>query len=166
ARLENIPIILGSATPSLESWHNAERGQYTLLNLPRRVLERPLPPVHLVDMRHEPPGRGVHRAISPTLERAVRDALKEGGQVILLLNRRGYSTHVHCPSCGYVEQCSFCDLALTFHREREVMVCHHCGYEQAPPELCPHCGKTQVRYQGLGTEKLEKEIEEQFHGYV
>jgi primosomal protein N' (replication factor Y) len=166
ARLENIPILLGSATPSLESWHNAQRGQYTLLELPSRVLERPMPPVSLIDLRHEPPGRGPFYALSPTLERAMRAALKNGGQVILLLNRRGYSTHVHCPSCGYVEQCRFCDLALTFHREREVMLCHHCGYEQPPPTLCPRCGQTQIRFQGLGTEKLEKVIEERFHGYV
>jgi primosomal protein N' (replication factor Y) (superfamily II helicase) len=166
ARLENIPIIMGSATPSLESWHNAQRGQYTLLTLPSRVMERSLPQVALIDLRHErhPPGR--FQALSPSLERAMRDALRSGGQVILLLNRRGFSTHVHCPACGYVETCRFCDLALTHHRQREVMLCHYCGYEQTPPELCPNCGQTQVRYQGLGTEKLQAEIEEKFGNYV
>jgi primosomal protein N' (replication factor Y) len=96
----------------------------------------------------------------------MHEALRDGGQVILLLNRRGFSTHVHCPSCGYVEACRFCDLALTYHRQRDVMLCHYCGYEQAPPELCPHCGQQQVRYQGLGTEKLQLEIEEKFPGYT
>ena len=69
----------------------------------------------------------------------MREALREGGQVMLLLNRRGFSTHVHCPSCGHVEACRFCDLALTYHRERDVMLCHYCGYEQPPPEQCPQC---------------------------
>jgi primosomal protein N' (replication factor Y) len=174
ARLENVPIILGSATPSLESWHNAERGQYTLLRLPNRVLDRPLPTVKLIDLRHEVPAsggrqhpvRGRFRALSPTLERALRDTLREGGQAMLLLNRRGFSTHVHCPACGHVETCRFCDLALTFHRQREVLLCHYCGYEQAPPERCAECRQAAVRYYGLGTEKLETEIQEMFPNFV
>jgi primosomal protein N' (replication factor Y) len=166
ARLENIPIILGSATPSLESWHNAQRGQYGLLSLPNRVLDRPLPHVGLIDLRHERVSGSRFYALSPALERAMREALRAGGQVMLLLNRRGFSTHVHCPSCGYVETCRFCDLALTYHRQRAVMLCHYCGYEQQPPELCPSCGQTQIRYQGLGTEKLQAEIEQKFPGMV
>src|SRR5262249_2572628 len=166
ARLESIPIILGSATPSLESWHNAQRGQYTLLGLPNRVLDRPLPQVALIDLRHENANPGRFHALSPTLERAMRQALTAGGQVMLLLNRRGFSTHVHCPSCGYVDFCRFCDLAMTYHRERAVTLCHYCGYEQEPPELCPQCGQAAVRYQGLGTEKLEAEIADKFPGYV
>src|SRR5439155_20410989 len=145
ARLENIPIILGSATSSLESWHNAERGQYTLLSLPNRVLDRPLPQVGIIDLRHEPP-RGRLHALSPTLERAMRDALRNDGQVMLLLNRRGFSTYVHCPACGHVENCRFCDLALTYHRHRAVMLCHYCGYEQVPHERCPKCGQTAISY--------------------
>ncbi len=166
ARLEGIPIVLGSATPSLESWHNAERGQYALLRLPNRVLDRPLPQVNLIDLRHEAPTRGRFHALSPTLERAMRDSLREGGQVILLLNRRGFSTHVHCPSCGYVERCKFCDLSLTYHRQKDVMLCHYCGYEAAPPKDCPQCGQVEARYLGLGTEKLQAELEQKFAGYV
>lgn len=166
ARLENIPILLGSATPSLESWHNAQRGQYTLLSLPQRVLERPLPQVALIDLRHQPPKRGRPSAISDALEHAMRSSLKAGGQVMLLLNRRGFSTHVHCPTCGHVETCRFCDLALTYHKERDIMLCHYCGYEQEPQRNCPSCGQAAVRYQGLGTEKLQVEIEERFSGYV
>jgi primosomal protein N' (replication factor Y) len=165
ARLENIPILMGSATPSLESWHNAQRGQYTLLSLPNRVLDRPLPHVGLIDLRHERMSGRFH-ALSPGLERAMRESLRAGGQVMLLLNRRGFSTHVHCPACGYVETCRFCDLALTYHRQRAMMLCHYCGYEQQPPELCPSCGQTEIRYQGLGTEKLQAEIEEKFAGMV
>src|SRR5262249_45496580 len=166
ARLEGIPILLGSATPSLESWHNAERGQYTRLTLPSRVLDRPLPQAGLIDLRHDLPRGAPFQAPSPALESAMRHALAGGGQVILLLNRRGFSTHIHCPACGHVESCRFCDLALTFHRDRHVMLCHHCGYEQEPPKLCPKCGQVPVRYQGLGTEQLQAEIEEKFPGFV
>jgi primosomal protein N' (replication factor Y) len=166
ARLEGIPILLGSATPSLESWHNAHRGQYTLLSLPRRVLDRPLPRVDLIDMRHESTHPGRNRAISDALEHAMRQALKDGGQVMLLLNRRGFSTHVHCPACGHVEQCRFCDLALTYHRERDAMLCHYCGYESEPPNRCPACGQSIMRYQGFGTEKLQTEIQERFPSHV
>jgi primosomal protein N' (replication factor Y) (superfamily II helicase) len=166
ARLENVPILLGSATPSLETWHNAQRGQYTLLSLPARVLDRPLPRVGLIDLRHDMPRGGRWHALSPQLERAMRDALHAGGQVMLLLNRRGFSTHMHCPGCGHVETCQHCDLALTFHREREVLLCHYCGYEQAPRARCPKCDLCPIRYQGLGTEKLQQEIEEKFSGYV
>jgi primosomal protein N' (replication factor Y) len=166
ARLENIPIILGSATPSLESWHNAQRGQYTLLSLPRRVHDRPLPHVHLIDLRHDRhPDRRLH-GLSPSLERAMIQALDAGGQVMLLLNRRGFNTYIHCPSCGHVEQCRFCDLVLTFHKESNVAMCHYCGYEAAPAEQCPECGQAQVRYQGMGTEKLQGEIESKFPGKV
>lgn len=166
ARLENIPIILGSATPSLESWHNAQRGQYALLTLPNRVLDRPMPHVAIIDLRHDRHPAGRLHAISPSLERAMNQALGRGGQVMLLLNRRGFSTHVFCPACGRVEQCKFCDLSLTFHRERDVVMCHYCGYEQPPPERCPVCGLSQVRYQGLGTEKLLTEVESKFPNHV
>ena len=168
ARLLNIPILLGSATPALESWHNAIKGAYTKLDLPVRVAGRPLPTVRLVDLRHEPkaPGKGKHFAIGPTLEGAMKDALKAGGQVMLLLNRRGYSTHVHCPGCGHVAQCQNCDLGLTFHRGKAALVCHYCGWETAPMTKCPACGKEAIRYQGLGTEKLQAEVEERFPGKV
>lgn len=162
ARIEDVPIILGSATPSLESWHNAQRGAYTLLTLPVRVLDRPLPPVHLVDLRHQPVRRGRPSALSDVMVHAMQEALAKGGQVMLLLNRRGFATHVHCPSCGHVEACRFCDLAMTYHKGKDLMLCHYCGYEQEPQQNCPQCGQSAVRYQGLGTEKLEVEIQERF----
>jgi primosomal protein N' (replication factor Y) len=162
ARLENIPILLGSATPSLESWHNAERGQYTRLELPRRVLDRPMPRVHLVDLRYDKhPDKRFH-GIAPSLERAMNSALDQGGQIILLLNRRGFSTNLLCPGCGHVEMCKFCDLAVTFHKDRDIVQCHYCGYEAKPPERCPECGLGQIRFQGMGTEKLEAEIDQKF----
>jgi primosomal protein N' (replication factor Y) len=166
ARLQNVPILLGSATPSLESWHNAQRGQYTLLTLPQRVLDRPMPKVALIDRRHQDSPKARFRGLSEPLERAMHHALKDGGQVMLLLNRRGFSTHVHCPACGRVEQCRFCDLTMTYHQQREALLCHYCGYETEPPQKCPQCGQATVRYQGLGTEKLEEEIKQRFPGYV
>lgn len=166
AKLENIPIILGSATPSLESWANAERGQYQRLDLPNRVENRRMPKVQLIDMRHEPRGQGTYSSISPTLERGMKDALSSGGQVILMLNRRGFSTHVHCPSCGFVANCMNCDLALTFHRSRQSLVCHYCGHEQEPMRQCPTCQTPSILYQGIGTEKLQSEIEQKFPNKV
>ncbi|NBO90821.1 MAG: primosomal protein N' [Planctomycetia bacterium] len=166
ARIEDVPIVLGSATPSLESWHNAQRGAYTLLSLPRRVASRPLPPVRLLDMRHMPVRRGRPSALSDPLLESMRKALSQGGQVMLLLNRRGFATHVHCPACGHVESCRFCDLALTYHKQRDTMVCHYCSFEQEPAQNCPACGRSAIRYQGLGTEKLEAELQELFPAQV
>jgi primosomal protein N' (replication factor Y) (superfamily II helicase) len=162
ARLANVPILLGSATPSLESWHQAIQGEYTVLNLPNRVENRPLPAVRLVDLRHEPKTQGKRGAIGPTLEGGIRDSLKAKGQVILLLNRRGYSTHVHCPACGVVASCDHCDLALTFHRAKAVLLCHHCGFTTLPVTKCTKCVDGVMSYQGLGTEKLQRELEERF----
>jgi primosomal protein N' (replication factor Y) len=166
ARLADIPILLGSATPALETWHNAERGAYTRLSLPHRVESRPLPPVRLVDLRREKKQPGVYSAIGPTLEAGMKAALAAGGQVLLMLNRRGYSTHVHCPACGHVAQCRHCDLALTFHRHKASLACHYCGWETAPLTKCPACLQSAIKYQGLGTEKLQAEIEAKFPGRV
>lgn len=166
AQLANVPILLGSATPSLESWRAASAAEYELLSLPNRVENRPLPDVQLVDMRHEPKQPGQYRAIGQTLERGIREAVKAGGQVILLLNRRGFSTHVHCPSCGHVAQCQHCDLSLTFHRSKAALVCHYCGWETLPMTQCPQCNHTAIRYQGMGTEKLHAELEKLFPQYV
>ncbi len=162
AQLANVPILLGTATPALETWHAAHSGSTTLLTLPNRVEDRAMPKVQLVDMRHEPKTPGKPTAIGPTLQFAIREATKKGGQVILLLNRRGFSTHVHCPSCGHVAQCRHCDLSLTFHRAKAALVCHYCNWQTAPMLQCPACGEASIRYQGLGTEKLHAELESLF----
>ncbi len=166
AHLQGVPIILGSATPALESWHSAHTGKYNLLSMTSRVANRPMPKVKVIDLRNEAKGQGKRFAIGPTMEQGMKDALAAGGQVILLLNRRGYSTHVHCPSCGHVAQCQHCDLGLTFHRAKAALVCHYCGWETAPQMKCSKCGDASIRYQGLGTEKLQAEIEERFPGKV
>lgn len=167
ARLEGVPIVLGSATPSLESWHNAHRaGGYRLLSLPCRVEARSMPEVRIIDQRHEPKPLGKPSALGETLERGMRSALESGGQVILLLNRRGFNTHIHCPACGHVAQCAHCDLSLTYHRNRSAMLCHYCGYEAAPLANCPVCQAAGIRFQGLGTEKLEEEVAARFAEYA
>ncbi len=163
AKAEEIPLVLGSATPSLESWHRAQTGEYTLVSMPRRVEDRPLPAVGTIDLRAEK-GRGSlsHGALSRQLLAAVKTAINDGGQVILLLNRRGFSTHIQCPACGYAAVCPECDIALTHHRTKEVALCHYCDYEMRAPAICPTCGFTGIRYSGLGTQKLEAEVRARF----
>ena len=164
AQQENIPLVLGSATPSLEAWHEARAGRFTLVELPKRVSDRPLPLVSTVDLRDEFRNRSSRGAISRQLQRAIEEAINDNGQVILLLNRRGYSTHIQCPACGYVVTCPHCDLPLTHHREGEKVVCHYCDFEQIAPAKCPECRFDGIRYSGLGTQKLEAEIKARFPG--
>jgi len=162
AALEGIPIILGSATPSLESWQNARAGRYALLELPRRVADRPMPKVTLVDMREQGRSGSPFGVLSRPLAVAMHDALEAGGQVILFLNRRGFHTYVHCPLCGFVLRCHHCDIGLVYYRRRKMAVCHYCDYQTPAPEACPACNGRKLRYQGLGTERLEQEIAAQF----
>jgi primosomal protein N' (replication factor Y) len=125
AKAENVPLVLGSATPALESWHAAARGEFQLIDMPTRVSNRPLPDVATIDLRTEFQDRRSRGAISRQLQLAIEHALGEDGQVILLLNRRGFSTHIQCPSCGYVANCPHCSIALTHHREGDRIVCHY-----------------------------------------
>jgi primosomal protein N' (replication factor Y) len=161
---ERVPLVLGSATPSLESWDRAQAGQFRLVDMPKRVSDRPLPDVGTIDLRDEFHSRNSRGAVSRQLHQAIDQALKEDGQVILLLNRRGYSTHIQCPSCGHVVRCPHCDLALTHHREGDRVVCHYCDFEQQAPARCPECTFDGIRYSGLGTQRLEAEIRSRFPG--
>jgi primosomal protein N' (replication factor Y) len=163
---EKVPLVLGSATPSLESWNRAQRGEYKLVELPRRVFNRPLPDVVTVDLRDESRTGFRRGAISRPLATAMDQALRDGGQVILLLNRRGYATHIQCPACGHVVKCPDCDLALTHHRQDEKAVCHYCEYRTDAPQSCPHCHFTGIRYSGLGTQRLEAEVRARFQQYA
>jgi len=159
--LEQIPVVLGSATPSLESWRRAQSGIYRLASLPRRIHNRPLPEVTTVDLRmqHAEPNRG---AISRPLYQAIGETLKEQGQVILLLNRRGFATTIQCPSCGHVVACPDCDLPLTHHRDGAKAVCHYCDYQIPTPPVCPACKFDGMNYTGLGTQRLEIEVQHRF----
>ncbi|MGN6547508.1 MAG: replication restart helicase PriA [Aureliella sp.] len=159
--LEQIPLVLGSATPSLESWERARKGVYRLASLPRRIHNRPLPEVTTIDLRlqHTEPNRG---AISRPLHQAIVQTLEDKGQVILLLNRRGFATTIQCPSCGHVVACPDCDLPLTHHRDGAKAVCHYCDYQIPTPPVCPSCKFDGIHYGGLGTQRLEVEVQQRF----
>ncbi len=178
ARMAGAVCVLGSATPSLESWNNALRGKFRLLELPTRVEGRPLPPVQVVDMRRsrarpEPgpaggmgtglaaSGRG-DGILSPALHAAVRARLERSEQIILLLNRRGYSTFVQCRDCGHVWHCEQCNVSLTYHRRRRRVVCHYCMHEEPAPARCPDCGSADIAFRGVGTEQVERSVIEAF----
>ncbi|MBI1904047.1 MAG: primosomal protein N' [Planctomycetia bacterium] len=166
AQAEDVPLVLGSATPSLESWQQAIDEHYRMISLPKRVFDRPLPLVGTIDLRNEPSVRRWKGAISRPLATAMEKTLADGGQVILLLNRRGYSTHIQCPSCGHVVRCPSCDLALTHHRAGDVALCHYCDYQIPSPPACPECQFAGIRYSGLGTQRLEAEVQSRFPQYA
>ncbi len=154
-RMENAVVLLGSATPSLESWWNCRNGKYTLLQLPRRVDDRRLPAMELVDMRAEAALQGGARVFSRRLVDLVRGTLARREQAILFLNRRGYATQMICTKCGYVAECPDCSIAYTYHRRAQQLVCHFCGRVMTAPFICPQCRDPEIRYTGLGTEKVE-----------
>lgn len=156
-----IPLLLGSATPSLESWYATESGHAELISMPHRVGNRPMPDVQLVDMRIKDE-RGKGGAISRHLYQAVNETLNEKGQIILLLNRRGFATTIQCPACGHVVACPDCEMPLTHHRDGSKAVCHYCDYTIATPPWCPECRFDGIRYGGLGTQKLEVEVKARF----
>lgn len=161
-RMLGIPVILGSATPSLESFHAAQRGAIERIDLPFRVEGRPLPPVEIVDMRAERREHKTFTIISQRLVYWMKRALAEKEQVILFLNRRGFATHLLCRRCGWVGKCPNCDITLTFHRSRDLVECHYCDYKAKPPMECPDCGYKNVRFFGVGTERIVEEAATQF----
>ncbi len=155
----NCPIVLGSATPSLESRARAQKGVYKWLRLDERINGQPLPAVKLVDMR-----QALKRApavdISETLLTAVKQRLARHEQVVLMLNRRGYSSFIMCRECGFVLKCPNCDISLTLHMDSHSMKCHYCGHEEPIPHVCPSCQSKKIRYYGTGTEKVQQELQE------
>eukprot|EP00913_Durusdinium_trenchii_P006317 g5929.t1 len=180
AQIEGVPVVLGSATPSLESWHNAVQGRFTLWEMPQRVGGGRLPRVEIVDLgrerraRQKLEGRAPHvlESIGPTLERAIGETIGDDGQVILLLNRRGYAGYIACPDsrCGYRLECDQCDACMVVHRsmggrrsgsQRGYVRCHHCLSEQLRPETCPACGKRLIDL-SVGTQRVEEELESRF----
>ena len=159
--LAKCPVLLGSATPSLESFYRAKNGSYRLLNLPDRVLGRKMPTVHIIDMRTELK-KGNRTIFSETLREAIETRLARQEQIILFLNRRGHSTYVFCRNCGYVERCNQCAISLTFHFEQQQLVCHHCGTKRPTHPSCPQCASPAIRYFGLGTEGVEQAVRKTF----
>ncbi|PHR99903.1 MAG: primosomal protein N' [Blastopirellula sp.] len=164
AQREKIPLILGTATPALESWYQTQQGNYRLIEMPRRVNNLPLPQVKIIDLRidSKKQGRG---AISRQLYFAMKRTLEDDGQIILLLNRRGYATHIQCPACGHLVACPHCEMALTHHLTDNKTVCHYCDYATPAPNTCPECNFSGIRYSGYGTQKLEAEVRGRFSGY-
>ena len=161
AELAGVPLVLGSATPMLESWLESETGGDQLLSLPVRIDNRPMPPVTLVDTRNDRRLRtGV--AIGRGLETFIKQALDDDGQVILFLNLRGHSPAVWCRACGQGMRCGGCDVTLTWHRDRRAVVCHLCDFQAEPPSECPGCGKRGLKLLGVGTQKLEEEVRARF----
>jgi primosomal protein N' (replication factor Y) (superfamily II helicase) len=156
AKMANAVVVLGSATPSLESYFNARKNKYALIELPDRVEKRPLPEVEIVDMRQEFQETGHEQVISRKLAAEIKDRLERKEQIMVLLNRRGYSPLVLCRTCGKKLECSNCAVALTHHKREHKMVCHYCGFTAAVPRTCVHCGSEYVYFLGTGSEKLEE----------
>jgi primosomal protein N' (replication factor Y) (superfamily II helicase) len=151
------PVVLGSATPSLESFARAQKGVYELLTLPNRMNNQALPTVEIVDMREELKS-GNRSMFSSNLFEKMKDRLEKGQQMVLFLNKRGYSSFVICRDCGYVINCPHCDISLTYHRNGQQMKCHYCGHEEHVPKNCPECTSEHIRYFGTGTQKVEEEL--------
>jgi primosomal protein N' (replication factor Y) (superfamily II helicase) len=156
AKMSNAVAVLGSATPSLESYFNAKKHKYTLLELPDRVEQRPLPEVEIVDMRIEFQETGREQVISRKLAAEIAERLARNEQVIVLLNRRGYSPLVLCRACGKTLECRNCAIALTHHKRSHRMLCHYCGFAAPVPKACSECGSEYVYFLGTGSEKLEE----------
>jgi primosomal protein N' (replication factor Y) len=164
AKLNNCPLILGSATPSLEAYYKAKEGVYKLIKLTKRVDERELPKVKIVDMRMELATRKRVATFSKVMLDAIDKTMKAGKQAIIFLNRRGFSTYVNCKACGFVLKCRSCDAVMVYHYENRKVVCHYCNYTTTAPDICPKCRSGYIRYFGLGTEKVESEISHSFSG--
>jgi primosomal protein N' (replication factor Y) len=156
AQKESATVVLGSATPSLESFHNARKGKYQFVRLPERIGARPMAEAKIIDMRTVFARHGKPRVFSDELLEAIRETRERGEQSIILLNRRGYSSFILCRSCGETVQCPNCDVTLTYHRSERVIVCHYCNHREPVPRVCPSCGKKYIYYVGEGTEQLEE----------
>ena len=160
-KLAAAAVVLVSATPAVTSYYRAQEGKYRYLNLSRRVTPQALPEIHLISLKQHRSGRGLP-VISAPLAAALEETLARGEQALLFLNRRGYATVLFCLFCGQAMQCWQCSVALTYHQARNVLTCHYCGYEERVPERCPQCQSTAIKRYGLGTERVEAEIQKIF----
>lgn len=155
--LNNCPVVLGSATPTLEAYARAQRDVYDLLTLEERANKKPMPPVEIVDMRDELRA-GNRTMFSKTLIENMTERMKKGEQIVLLLNRRGYSNFVLCRDCGYVDECPQCDISLTYHKRDHRLKCHYCLYEKQMPHICPECESDTIHFFGTGTERVQEAL--------
>ena len=157
-RIVGCPVVLGSATPSVESYHNARSGRYRMLELTERVEARPMPRVEIVDVKTAPEPSAVDRLFSAPLLRALQENHERGRQSLVFLNRRGFASFLQCWSCGFVFRCPRCSITLTYHLGRNGTFCHHCGFRQRKPDACPECGNLSLSEVGFGTERIEHEL--------
>ncbi|MFV0390160.1 MAG: primosomal protein N', partial [Pyrinomonadaceae bacterium] len=162
ANLANAVVVLGSATPALETFYNARNGRYSLLKLPNRIGEAKLPTSEVLDLRQIEKTEPYDLILSPPLRKEMSATLSRGEQIILLLNRRGFSQFVLCRSCGEAIKCENCDITLTYHMNAQMLVCHYCDMRKPKPETCPKCESAFLYYLGEGTEQIESLIEEYF----
>ncbi|WP_305302753.1 replication restart helicase PriA, partial [Romboutsia ilealis] len=153
----DISLVLGSATPSIDEYYKAKNGEYNLIEINQRANKNPLPKIEVVDMKEEL-NKGNKSIFSFKLQDEIKQAIKNNNQVILFLNRRGYASFVSCRSCGYVFQCENCDISLTYHKGKNIGRCHYCGYEREIPKECPECSSIYVKPFGVGTQKIEEEL--------
>ncbi|SHJ95052.1 primosomal protein N' [Paramaledivibacter caminithermalis] len=163
-RANNAVLVMGTATPSIESYYKAKNGSYKLLELKKRFNKNPLPKVEVIDMRIELE-EGNKGIFSRKLYSLMKNSLLDDKQVILFLNRRGYSTFVSCRSCGYVLKCPNCDISLTYHQKDNIAKCHYCGHKSVVPRICPECKSKYIKFFGLGTEKVEEYVNKLFPSY-
>ncbi|MBQ5926811.1 MAG: primosomal protein N' [Clostridia bacterium] len=157
AKFNGCKLILGSATPSVDTYKRAKEGDFNLISLPDRINKKPLPEVVIADMRKEV-RRGNNTPFSSALKEELEKCLHKGNQAILFLNRRGYSQTVICKECGYVAKCEACDVSLTYHKEEDCLKCHYCGARYKMPLACPECGSRKLSYAGTGTQRIEAEL--------
>jgi primosomal protein N' (replication factor Y) len=162
--LHATPVVLASATPSLESWHNAQAGRYRVLRLPNRATPRPVPSVEIIDRNVDDASEGPRPLFHPTVVAALEDTLRGPGKAIVLYNRRGFATMVECESCGGSYSCPSCGISMTLHRGAQVVACHYCGLRQPYTGVCPACHRPTLQEMGKGTERIEEEIEGLFPG--
>jgi len=158
AGLYGAKVLLGTATPAIETWHNAQQGKYGLVEMPERFSGLELPEIRTVDLREQHKTKQMQSIFSPALLESLKTALGNGEQAILFQNRRGYSPILECQTCGWTAQCRHCDVSLTFHKHSNRLRCHYCGYVEQPPAVCPACNSGKVTLLGFGTEKIEDEL--------
>jgi len=159
---QNVPVILGSATPSVESYYQAQKGKYTYLLLPERFNLNPLPPIHIIDLKENFRQYDPQTMMCQFLKKQIQQTLYNKGQVLLFFNRRGFSTFQMCLQCGKPVMCRYCHITLTYHKQNKKLKCHYCGFQCAPTQKCYHCQSKEVQFFGSGTQKIEEKIREEF----
>lgn len=161
--LEKCPVLLGSATPSLETWSNAQNDKYELTRMSQRIDDRKMPLIRIIDMRQEArKAQSGPTILSHKLRQAMEERLANGEQTILFLNRRGFAKNILCPECGYVANCRHCSTTMTLHRKEDRLICHICGFSQLPPRSCPECSSKSIVNAGYGTERVEEVLRQVF----